>query len=351
MEAVQLHPNTDAATSYSVSNPAPPSALRFTKDVPIPRPTHPGELLVKVEATTIIRDSLTWPEIYDEQYKILGWDFAGTVVAVHENYGQTESFKVGDEVFGMVNAGRAGTWSQYAIVLEGEACLKPKGLTWAQAAAIPLSALTAYQALFEKAGLTFPDLTKSADVQTLRHSQDVAWNENILVTGALGGVGLYIVQLARLLNLHLVAATSSKARNGDFLEKLGADEVVEYSDLPKQGRRFRIIIDAVGGDVLKTCWSLVQDQGKIISIDSASYDFVEEHRKAGLTDGCEAVQALFFIVEPSNAHLTHLLAALEAHVLEPFVAAVLPLSDAAAAYEGSSNTPLGRGKVILSPWA
>lgn len=346
MEAIRLHPNPDKSNPYSASNPAPSSALILDSNLPIPQPLNPGELLIKVEATTVIRDALTWPESYHGEYKILGNDFAGMVVAVDESSGKP-SYEPGDQVYGMTEAWKAGTWSQYAVVSVEETGLKPERLTWAQAAAVPLSALTAYQALFEKAGIEPPDFN---GLQKSRNSGDPQKSGTLLVTGAAGGVGIYLVQLAKLAGLHIVAASSSNSRNGELLERLGADQVVEYDDLAKHHRRYQTIIDTVGGNVLKTCWSLVSEKGTIVSIDSASFNFVQEHRELGLAHGSENVKAVFFIVSPSKKDLEQLSIALELGLLEPFVACAMPLVDARSAYERTSSTHIGRGKMILTPW-
>ena len=350
MEAIRLHPSPDKSNPYSTSHPAPPSALILDSSLPIPQPLNADELLIKVEATTVIRDALTWPESYREEYKILGNDFAGTVVAVNEGSGKASGrscYKPEDQVYGMTEAWKAGTWSQYAVVSVEETCLKPESLTWAQAAAVPLSALTAYQALFTKAGIEPPDLN---GLPKPRKSEDLPQSGEILVTGPAGAVGIYLVQLAKLAGLHVVAASSSNARNKQFLERLGADQAIEYEDLAKHHRRFQTIIDTVGGNVLKTCWSLVSEMGAIVSIDSASSSFAHEHRELGLTHGSENVKAVFFIVSPSKKDLEQLSIALELGLLEPFVACVMPLADARSAYERTSSTHVGRGKMILTPW-
>lgn len=116
------------------------------------------------------------------------------------------------------------------------------------------------------------------------------------------------------------------------MERLGADEIIEYDTFAQHNRRYRVIIDTIGGKVLEGCWSLVSETGTLISIDIASFNFVDEHRKLGLAHGAENVKALFFIVSPSRADLQQLSRALELGLLEPFVAGVLPLKEAARAY-------------------
>lgn len=349
MEAIRLHPNDgDPSSPYSEVNPAPSAALIFDHEVPVPQPQKPGDLLVRIEATTVVRDALTWPETYHKEYNILGNDFSGTVVSFSGDP-QHLLFKPGDEVYGMTAASRAGTWAQYAVVSAEEACLKPRSLTWAEAAAVPLSALTAYQALFEKAGMVPPDFSKISETLG-SHSGDVRERKGrLLVNGAAGCVGIYAVQLGKLADLYVVAATRSGVRDEEFLKQLGADEVVEYGDLIRTPREFEIIIDTVGGKGLETCWSLIGEGGTLISIDSASYDFVQRHRNSGLAGGREAVKALFFIVAPSRTALEQLAKALDSGLLKPFVARVMPLADARQAYDHSSNAPAERGKVVLVP--
>jgi NADPH:quinone reductase-like Zn-dependent oxidoreductase len=339
MQAVRVHPNnSNASPPYSEKNPAPLSAIHVDREIPIPQPTRAGELLVRVRATTVIRDALTWPETYLKEYTILGHDFAGTVVSVYGQAGDLP-FKSGDEVYGMVHASRGGTWADYAVVTVEEACLKPKRLTWAEAAAVPLSGLTAYQALFEKAGVPPLDLGDTHKTEQRR----------LLVTGAAGGVGTYAVQLAKLAGLYVVAATSSNSQNKELLEQLGADEVVEYADLTGSTARYHIIIDTVGGKPLEHCWTLVNDNGTLISIDSASFNFVEQHRKSGLVQQKDKVKALFFIVTPSREGLEQLSKALESSLLVPFVRSVLPLGDVRSAYSQSAKKSTERGKIVLIP--
>lgn len=337
MEAIRLRPNPNVAEPYSPSNPAPSSSFILQSDLPIPQQLQPEELLIRVEATTVIRDSLTWPESYLEEYKIPGNDFAGTVVTVHE---KQELFKPGDEVYGMTEASRAGTWAEYAVVTTGETCLKPKALSWAQAAAVPLTGLTAYQALFEKAGIEVPHFNET-------NPKGVDTKKGILVTGATGAVGMYSVKLAKLAGLYVVAATRSAPRSKEFLLGLGADEVFEYDELKNEPNRFDVVIDTVGGLILESCWLLVKDTGTLLTVESANLDFVKEHRERGLSRGKESVKALSFIVEPSSKHLEQLSIVLEARSFEPLVACVMPLKDAGRAYDLAMQGT--RGKVVLIP--
>ncbi|KAK5047503.1 hypothetical protein LTR84_006600 [Exophiala bonariae] len=347
MQAVRVHPNrVNATTPYSAANPAPVTAIHVDKGIPIPQPNGPGELLIRVRATTVIRDALTWPETYSKEYAILGHDFSGTVVSVYDEV-EGSPFKPGDEVFGMARADRGGTWADYAVVMVDETCLKPEQLTWAEAAAAPLSALTAYQALFDKGGVVPPDLGNPDGLSLSQVHDSQGGQCRLLVTGATGGVGTYLVEMGRLAGMYVVAATSSNSRNKQFLESLGASEIVEYAELLSRTAKFDVIIDTVGGQVLKSCWELIGEVGTLVSIDSASYNFVEMHRDLGLGQQKTGVRALFFIVAPSRDDLGQISKALKSGLITPFVSSEMALTDAILAYERSEGQSIGRGKIVL----
>lgn len=341
MQAIRVHPPSPGSSGpWSETNTAPSSALRLDKDVPVPKPRRPGELLVRIRASTVIRDSLTWPETYAKEYAIPGHDFAGTIVSTAEG-DESNAFKAGDEVFGMVHADRGSTWAEYALIKAEEACIKPKSLSWEQAAALPLSALTAYQALFTKANFTVPTFDEA---WKKRNEAREVTEKSVLITGATGGVGLYLVRLGRLAGLHVCALTSSSARNRDFLSSLGADEVLETADLDESSARFDAIIDTVGGEILQKCWARVAKGGTLVSVDTASHDFVAEHQKAA--DRAD-VNAVWFIVEPSGADMQVLSMAIDLGVLQTFVARSMPLTEARAAYDQASRRSKERGKIVL----
>jgi NADPH:quinone reductase-like Zn-dependent oxidoreductase len=326
MRAVRIQYNTPNGETYTATNPAPPSAIHLIETA-IPTPSQPGELLIRMKASTVIRDSLTWPELYASPPAHMGCDFAGIVTEVHP---AEREFKPGDEVYGMANAHRGSTWAEYAIVTTEEATLKPQSLSWAEAAALPLSALTADQALFVHAGL---------DVEARRP-------ERVLVTGAAGGVGMFVVAFGAAAGHHVVAATGSNARNEEFVRSMGAAEVSEYNELEAHDK-FNVIIDTVGGKVLEKCWKLVRHDGHLISVDSASWNFVEEHKAGDLSSGNESVQAKFFIVEPSRDSMKRISAAVETKGIKGLVAKTMPFEQARNAYELSGTREYGRGKIVL----
>ncbi|KAK9241741.1 hypothetical protein V1506DRAFT_549811 [Lipomyces tetrasporus] len=349
MRAVRIHQN-DAARFQS-DNPAPPSALVLDSNIPVPQIARNHEVLVRIHAATVTRDELTWPETYKSECPIPGHDFSGTVVEVYSlddtpDTDVTRRFSPEDEVYGMTEtAGPGSTWAEYALVRSHEIALKPKRLDWAQSATVPMSALTAWQALFVKAGIPSPDLKQSSS----KVAQEGQPNgRRILITGASGAVGTFLVQLAALAGLHVVGCSTSNARNGEFLRSLGAIEVFEYNELEGMHGDYDIIIDTVGGTILEQCWSLVKDDGVLITIDSSSYDFVETHRQCSFTTGKDRVTAIFFIVEPSRPQLEQLAMALDLNLLKVFVAQTLPFEEAGKAYELANERAARRGKIVLT---
>jgi NADPH:quinone reductase-like Zn-dependent oxidoreductase len=154
--------------------------------------------------------------------------------------------------------------------MEDEVAMEPKNLAWNAAAAMPLSAQTHYEALYDHAGIPIPELGDNLKRETYRLSTS-GNKQRVLITDAAGAVGIYLVQLASISGLYTVhvAATSSITRNQEFLKSLGADETVEYSTLlSEQSEKYNVIVDTVGGDILVKCCTIVKEGGKIITLDS-----------------------------------------------------------------------------------
>ncbi|PYH78760.1 NAD(P)-binding protein [Aspergillus uvarum CBS 121591] len=368
MQAIRLHPAPPTSPNpYSPTNPAPATALHLDAQIPIPKPSRPGEFLIRVHATTIVRDMLTWPETYHHDYAIPGNDFAGTVLEVYDSSSSSSSssssaFHPGDEVLGMTHADRAAAWAEYTVATAEELIRKPAGWSWAAAAGLPLSALTAYEALFVHAGVvarpSIEDAVRSVASKKLRISsnpQSVSGGDEpdapqvrILVTGAAGAVGIHLVQLASAVaTVHVVAATSSDARNREFLRGLGADETVEYAGLETMAQQagFDVVVDAVGGELLARCWGYVKEGGALISVDSGSFDFVERHKERGI--GREDVRARFFIVAGGGEELRWLAGLAGAGALVSLVNRTYPFERVREAYDFANGRSEGRGKVVL----
>lgn len=188
-------------------------------DIEIPQPIATGhDLLVKVKAVAVnpvdYKIRLNMPAEGDE-HKVIGWDAVGEVVATGDAASQ---FKIGDEVYYAGALMRQGSNAEYQLVDERIVGKKPSSLSNAEAAALPLTAITAWELLFEHLSLkqqTAGSLDKSAEV--------------ILVVGAAGGVGSILVQLASVLTGATIIATASRESSKAWVTKLGADYVVDHS--------------------------------------------------------------------------------------------------------------------------
>lgn len=202
------------------------------EDAPQPRP-GPGEVLVRVYATGVIAPELTWSATYQTKagstrtLPIPGHDLSGVVEEVGPD---VTTLTRGSEVYALTAFDRDGAEAEYTIALPSELAPRPHTLDHVQAAAVPLTALTAWQALFDHANL--------------------AAGQIVLIHGAAGGVGVFAVQLARWAGAHVIATAS--ARNRDFLRELGANEIIDYSTtrFEEVVRDVDLVFDTVGGDTL-----------------------------------------------------------------------------------------------------
>lgn len=227
-------------------------------DVEVVKPQPAGrDLLVEVKAVAVnpVDTKVRAPKDKVEQSpKVLGWDAAGVVEAVGPD---VTLFAPGDEVFYAGDITRPGTNSEFQLVDERIVGTKPKSLDFTQAAAFPLTAITAYEAFFDRLGI---------DVEGANA------NETLLIIGGAGGVGSIGIQLAKLAGLQIIA-TASRPESSEWVSKLGADHVINhYEPLRPQvealGMKF---IDHIAiFNNTDTHWEAVVDlirpQGKIVSI-------------------------------------------------------------------------------------
>ncbi|MGH1486472.1 MAG: zinc-binding alcohol dehydrogenase family protein [Cellvibrionaceae bacterium] len=185
-------------------------------DLQQPKPTG-RDLLVKIDAVSVnpvdtkIRKNVA-PE--DGQYKILGWDAVGEVIATGED---SELFTIGDTVWYAGDLTRSGTNAEYHLVDERIVGKKPNSISKAEAAAVPLTAITAWELLFDRLGLEKVSSPNKSN------------NERLLIIGAAGGVGSILTQLAVKLTNATVIGTASRATTQDWVKGLGADHVLDHS--------------------------------------------------------------------------------------------------------------------------
>ena len=154
--------------------------------------------------------------VKEGQHRVLGWDAAGEVVAVGE---EVEGFKPGDAVYYAGELNRQGCNAEYQLVDERLAAAKPKSLSDSEACALPLTAITAWELLFDRLGIARRDSAGKAETPT----------ECILVIGAAGGVGSILMQLAKALSNATLIATASRPASQEWVKKMGADYVIDHS--------------------------------------------------------------------------------------------------------------------------
>ncbi|PFN06016.1 MULTISPECIES: zinc-binding alcohol dehydrogenase family protein [Bacillus cereus group] len=184
-------------------------------DIEIPRPVpHEKDLLIKINAISVnpVDVKVRSPKPQKEANpKILGWDASGVVVEVGAD---CTLFKPGDEVFYAGSITKPGTYSEYHVVDERLVGKKPKSLTNAESAAIPLTAITAWEGLFERLGIE-PE------------NKDKNKSKSILIIGGAGGVGSIAIQLAKWAGLHVIA-TASRNETREWVKNLGADYIINH---------------------------------------------------------------------------------------------------------------------------
>ncbi len=290
-------------------------------DVPQPEPA-PTEVLVRVGAAGV--NPVDWKVrarggFLGEPPFTVGWDVAGTVEALGPG---VTRFAVGDRVFGMPRFPKqAACYAEYVTSPSRQLARTPEALSDVEAAAIPLAALTAWQALVE-----------TADVQP---------GERVLVLGAAGGVGHFAVQIAKTRGAHVIGT----ARSGkhDFLAKLGADEAVDYTEqsVEEAVSDIDVVLDLIGDESTSRTIGTLRDVGLFIIVPSAAgIDTLKELAS-------DRVRLTGILVEPDRAGLEALAGLVESGDLRPHVAATFPLEDAARAHE-AGETGRTQGKLVLT---
>ncbi|WP_053847196.1 zinc-binding alcohol dehydrogenase family protein [Streptomyces sp. NRRL B-24085] len=206
-------PQTMPAVAYLKNLPVENPESLVDTTLPVPQPKT-RKLLVRVEAVAVNPVDYKIRQSSDPggEPKVLGWDAAGTVVAVGEG---VESFQVGDEVFYAGAVDRPGANSLFHVVDERIVGHKPTSLSFAEAAALPLTSLTAWEGLFEHLGL---------------HSDALKQTGTLLVTAAAGGVGAMVSQLARALTSLTVIGTASRPETAEFARLFGAAHTVDHRE-------------------------------------------------------------------------------------------------------------------------
>src|ERR1043165_7414418 len=224
-----------------------PEVLKY-EDVPRPEPKE-DQILVRVIAAGVhpvdgmIRSGMFAKNGEGAFPMILGGDVAGVVERVGN---RITKFKAGDPVFAYVSLDSGGGYAQYAVVPEKEAAPKPKSLSYEEAAAVPIVALTAWQALIDVAKLSA--------------------GQTVLIHGGSGGVGSFAIQIAKARGAKVIATASTA--NQDLLKQLGADTAIDYTKTKFEdvAKEVDVVFDTVGRDTLTRSYSIVKKGGIITTI-------------------------------------------------------------------------------------
>lgn len=291
-----------------------PQSLRC-EDAPKPIPKD-NQVLVQVYATAITPTEFSWyptfhtPDGGARPFPIiLGHEFSGVVEAV----GPTcTGVQVGTSIYGLNDWFIDGAQAEFCLTVPTSVAPKPSTLTHGQAAVVPISALTAWQALIDRV--------------------QISEGQRVLIHGAAGGVGSFAVQLAHHKHAHVIATVSSA--NVEFVKALGADEVIDYRITPFEMvvRDVEIVLDTVGGDTRDRSWGVLKGGGRLVTI-AADAEGSKEPR----------VRDAFFIVEPNKTQLMDISRLIDAGVIRPTVGAVFSMENFRQAY----NQKPVRGKNVL----
>ncbi len=302
------------------------------------------EVLAEIHAASInpvdfkIRDGKVKMLLKYKMPLILGNDFSGVVAKVGA---KVTRFKVGDEVYGRPRKSNIGTFAEYIAVHEDDIALKPKNLSFEEAASIPLVGLTTYQAF--------------QDIMQLQKGQ------RILIHAGAGGVGTFAIQLAKLMGA-TVATTASDAGT-NLVKSLGADEIINYKTekFEEKLENYDAVFDTLGGNILGKSFEVLKDGGKIVSVSGLpNARFAKEYgsgflktllfsvasHKLTALENKHNVQYTFLFMKPSGEQLRTIANFIESGKIKPVIDRVFPFDEAQKAMEYSE---LGRakGKIIV----
>ncbi len=289
-------------------------------EMPQPKP-GPGDVLVRVHAAGVTPTELIWSPTtqtkdgHARANAIPAHEFSGVVAELGS---AVRDFRVGEEIYGMNDWYAEGALAEYCVTQPTSVAPKPANLTHVEAATVPISALTAWQGLFDRG--------------------EVRSEQRVLIHGASGGVGVFAVQLARERGAYIIATAA--ARNRDLVKQLGANEFIDYTsqEFDELIDNIDLVFDCVGGETFNRSFRVIKPGGRVITIAASE-------EAAAATD--ERKKNAFFIVEPNQKQLIEVTKLIEAGKLKTFVDAVVPLADAASAYDGSLKNRQGRGKLVV----
>ncbi|WP_264989140.1 NADP-dependent oxidoreductase [Lysinibacillus piscis] len=302
------------------------------------------DVLVEIHAASInpidfkVRDGKLKMLLKYNMPLILGNDFSGVVIQVGRN---VTAFKVGDEVYGRPRKSRIGTFAEYIAIHQDDIAMKPKNVSFEEAAAIPLVGLTTYQAFH--------------DIMQLKPT------DKILIQAGSGGVGTFAIQLAKVMGAYV--ATTTSAKNEAFVKDFGADRIIDYTTEKFEDvlTDYDYVYDTLGGEALKNAFKILKPGGKIVSLSGIpNYRFAKEYglniwksfilklatRKLTALEKQHKVQYHFLFMKPSGAQLAIIRELIEAQKIKPIIDRVVSFPDIQKAFD-YAESGRAKGKVII----
>jgi NADPH:quinone reductase-like Zn-dependent oxidoreductase len=305
MKAIRIHSLGD------------PDVLKL-EDTPRPEPGD-NEILIHVKAASVnpVDYKIRSGEFKKGEIKLpttLGRDVAGVVESVGRN---VRNVKPGQEVYAFLGA-KSGGYAEYAIAEQNEVSPKPDRLDFVEAAAVPLAAETAWQALFDHG--------------------ELKQGERVLIHGAGGGVGHFAVQFAKAKGATVIATASKEDVN--FVSELGADRVIDHKaeDFEKTVREVDLVIDLIGGETQKKSWTVLKDGGRMVSVLEQPSKEEAERKHA---------KAVVFMAQPKAEQLEEIGELISDNKVTVAVSKVLPLEEAKEAHERLEHEH-SQGKLVLT---
>ena len=303
--------------AVSINRYGDESVLNYS-DVNRPEP-QADEILVKVRASGV--NGLDW-KIRDGLGEMFGLNLPFTlgceISGIIEKLGvEVENFKIGDEVFALLDVQRGGGYAEYAIAKTSEIALKPKNLDFETAASVPVGALTAQRAIFDTAQLES--------------------GQTILIHGAAGVVGSMAVQFAKAKGARVVGTASGD--DAEFVKSLGADTVIDYKKEKFEDavKDVDVVFDTVGGDTQERSFQVLKKGGFLVStVAPPSADKAKEF----------GVLVAMVNTPPNAERLNEATRLIESGKLKTRVGTILPLSGVKKAHE-LSKTGHPHGKIVL----
>jgi NADPH:quinone reductase-like Zn-dependent oxidoreductase len=295
-----------------------PEALRY-EDAPVPE-VGASEVLVEVHAAAVTPGELAWDETWqsadgaDRTPVIPSHEFSGVIAQVG---GDVSSLTPGSQVYGLIDFNHDGAAAEFVSLPQEAVVPRPVRLSHVESAALPLAALTAWQALSDHARLQ-P-------------------GERAFIQGGAGGVGSLAVQFAKALGAEVTATASED--DEPLVKTLRADRVVRSvsAALSPGGPLFDVLLNTFGGPVPEESYGLVRPGGRLVTLaEPPDQSMTERH----------AIQGIFFIVASDRDELRRIADLAEKGELRTVIARTLPLADAAIAY-GPPPAPRRPGKTVL----